>query len=240
MPQDDDDGADSGAAYVFVRNETTWTEEAKLTASDGAVSITGSSGNIAALVGAYRHDENGSNSGAAYSFLRSGTSWIERAKVTASDAAAGDRFGGSVSISGNSAIIGTTLDDDAAGSAYVYDATGDLALAVELSALTATTLGQVKRTALLQNFPNPFNPETWIPYRLAEDASVTLTISDLTGQVVRTFKVGHQPAAVYDSKEQAIYWDGRNDTGEPVSSGIYFYHLQAGDFAATKKLIILK
>ena len=116
--------------------------------------------------------------------------------MTASDAAAGDRFGGSVSISGNSAIIGTTLDDDAAGSAYVYDATGDLALAVELSALTATTLGQVKRTALLQNFPNPFNPETWIPYRLAEDASVTLTISDLTGQVVRTFKVGHQPAAV--------------------------------------------
>jgi flagellar hook assembly protein FlgD len=75
---------------------------------------------------------------------------------------------------------------------------------------------------------------------LAEDASVTLTISDLMGQVVRTFKVGHQPATVYDSKEQAIYWDGRNDTGEPVSSGIYFYHLQAGDFAATKKLIILK
>lgn len=238
----------TGAAYIFVRNGTTWTEEAKLTASDGAakddfgisVSVSGSSGNITAIVGSYRHDSNGLNSGAAYSFLRSGMAWSEKSKVVAGDGADGDRFGGSVSISGNYAIVGAGLDDDSAGSAYIYDAIGDLALPVELSKKQFVMWGQIRKNALYQNFPNPFNPETWIPYRLAEDAFVTLTISDLTGQVVRTFKVGHQSAAVYASKDRAIYWDGRNDNGEPVSSGIYFYHLRAGDFAATKKMIILK
>ena len=72
-------------------------------------------------------------------------------------------------------------------------------------------------TQLLPNYPNPFNPETWIPYRLAEDAFVTLTIYDQAGQVVRTIDVGHQPAAVYESRSQAIYWDGRNQVGEQGS-----------------------
>jgi len=100
--------------------------------------------------------------------------------------------------------------------------------------------------------PNPFNPETWIPYRLAKDASVTLTIYDTTEEVVRTLQVGHQPAAAYESKEKAIYWDGRNDYGERVASGIYFYTLTAksphtplskggrGDFTATRKMLIMK
>ena len=93
---------------------------------------------------------------------------------------------------------------------------------------------------LLANYPNPFNPETWIPYRLAEDAFVTLTIYDGTGQVVRTIDVGHQTAAAYESRSQAIYWDGRNQIGEKVASGIYFYHLSAGDYSATRKMLILK
>ena len=93
---------------------------------------------------------------------------------------------------------------------------------------------------LLANYPNPFNPETWIPYRLAEDAFVTLTIYDLSGRVVRTLDVGHQIAAVYENRSKAVYWDGRNGLGEQVASGIYFYHLSAGDYSATRKMVILK
>jgi YVTN family beta-propeller protein len=103
-----------------------------------------------------------------------------------------------------------------------------------------TIFGLVKRNALLQNYPNPFNPETWIPYRLASEAFVTLTIYDMEEAVVRTLEVGHQSAALYESKDKAIYWDGRNDIGEHVASGIYFYTLTANDFTATRKMLILK
>ena len=95
-------------------------------------------------------------------------------------------------------------------------------------------------TELLRNYPNPFNPETWIPYRLAEDAFVRLTIYDQTGKVVRTLDVGHRVAAVYESRSKAIYWDGRNEVGESVASGVYFYHLSAGDYSATRKMLIVK
>ena len=97
-----------------------------------------------------------------------------------------------------------------------------------------------KETELLSNYPNPFNPETWIPYRLAEDAFVTLTIYDEAGRVVRTLDVGHRIAAAYESRSKAIYWDGRNDVGEGVASGVYFYTLTAGDYSATQKMVILK
>ena len=97
-----------------------------------------------------------------------------------------------------------------------------------------------KETELLANYPNPFNPETWIPYRLAEDAFVTLTIYDLEGRVVRTLEVGPQIASAYENRSKAIYWDGRNDVGEQVASGVYFYHLSAGDYSATRKMLILK
>ncbi len=97
-----------------------------------------------------------------------------------------------------------------------------------------------KETELLANYPNPFNPETWIPYRLAEDADVKLTIYDSKGQVVRSLDVGHQVTGVYESRSKAVYFDGRNASGEPVSSGVYFYHLSAGDYSATRRLLILK
>ena len=96
------------------------------------------------------------------------------------------------------------------------------------------------RTALLTNFPNPFNPETWIPYQLAKPAEVTLTIYDVRGVVVRELKLGHQPAGVYHSHSRAIHWDGRNAFGEKVATGIYFYTLKAGDYTATRKLLIRK
>ena len=95
-------------------------------------------------------------------------------------------------------------------------------------------------TELLRNYPNPFNPETWIPYRLAEDADVSLTIYDTSGALVRSIDIGHQTAAVYETRAKAIYWDGRNRFGEQVASGIYFYSLSTGDFSATRKMVILK
>ncbi len=95
-------------------------------------------------------------------------------------------------------------------------------------------------TELLRNYPNPFNPETWIPYHLSEDADVSLTIYDVNGALVRDIDVGHQTAAKYDTRSKAIYWDGRNQFGEQVASGIYFYSLSAGDFSATRKMVILK
>ena len=96
-------------------------------------------------------------------------------------------------------------------------------------------------TELLANFPNPFNPETWIPYRLAKAAEVTLSIYDTNGRLVRSIDVGFKPAAVYESRASAIYWDGRNNYGERVASGTYFYHLTAGDdYASTRRMVILK
>ena len=97
-----------------------------------------------------------------------------------------------------------------------------------------------KETALFANYPNPFNPETWIPYQLAKPADVSLTIYDIQGRVVRDLDLGHQRAGMYHSRARAAFWDGRNAVGEPVASGVYFYTLTAGDFAATRKMLILK
>ena len=97
-----------------------------------------------------------------------------------------------------------------------------------------------KETALLANYPNPFNPETWIPYQLAAAADVALTIYAVDGTVVRTLALGHQPVGIYQDKSRAAYWDGRNAVGEPVASGVYFYTLKAGEFSATRKMLIRK
>ena len=97
-----------------------------------------------------------------------------------------------------------------------------------------------KETVLLANYPNPFNPETWIPYQLSKAADVTLTIYGIDGQVVRRLALGHQPAGVYQNRSRAAYWDGKNIFGEPVASGVYFYTLTAGDFSATRKMLIRK
>ena len=95
-------------------------------------------------------------------------------------------------------------------------------------------------TALLSNYPNPFNPETWIPYQLAKSADVTLTIYDVRGIVVRRLALGHRPPGFYRSRGRAARWDGRNALGERVAAGLYFYTLTAGDFTATQKLLIRK
>ena len=97
-----------------------------------------------------------------------------------------------------------------------------------------------QKTVLLPNYPNPFNPETWIPYQLAKPADVTLTIYNLQGKLIRQLALGHQSAGIYQDHSRAAYWDGKNELGESVASGLYFYNLTAGEFTATRKMLIRK
>ena len=106
--------------------------------------------------------------------------------------------------------------------------------------LAAVTRTPPKKTFLLANYPNPFNPETWIPYQLSEAAEVTVTIHASDGKLVHTLELGQLPAGLYRTKGRAAYWDGRNALNEPVASGVYFYTLTAGDFTATRKMLIRK
>ena len=110
---------------------------------------------------------------------------------------------------------------------------GDRELTVSLRPLP-------KVTQLLQNYPNPFNPETWIPYQLNQASKVSLSVCSSEGKQVRQIDLGLKAAGNYQSTERAVYWDGRNANGESVSSGVYFYRLQAGDYSQTRKMVILK
>ena len=101
-------------------------------------------------------------------------------------------------------------------------------------------VGKPQQNQLLQNFPNPFNPETWIPYQLAEDGAVSVSIYDTTGKLIHTLPLGFQSAGFYNSRARAAYWDGRNAFGEQVASGVYFYRLKTPSFHQTRRLVILK
>ena len=93
---------------------------------------------------------------------------------------------------------------------------------------------------LFQNYPNPFNPETWIPFQLVQDAVVQVNIYNSKGQLIRTLHLGQKYAGSYITKERAAYWNGRDERGNCVASGLYFYSLQAGGFTATRRMVILK
>ena len=97
-----------------------------------------------------------------------------------------------------------------------------------------------EKTQLLANYPNPFNPETWIPYELATDTNVRLTIYNTQGVVIRTLQLGHQSAGYYTGRDRAAYWDGRNALGEQVASGLYFYQLETDEMSLMRKMVILK
>ncbi len=101
-------------------------------------------------------------------------------------------------------------------------------------------IGRPEQNLLLQNYPNPFNPETWIPYQLSEDSSVSVSIYDTTGKLIRTLPLGFQSAGFYNNRERAAYWDGRNELGERVASGVYFYQLTTPSFQQTRRLVIVK
>ncbi|MDE0089709.1 MAG: leucine-rich repeat domain-containing protein [Candidatus Poribacteria bacterium] len=109
-----------------------------------------------------------------------------------------------------------------------------------ISLTSKKTVKIAKKTVLFANYPNPFNPETWIPYQLAAPTEVVLTIHSATGKVVRTLALGHQSAGIYKTRNRAAHWDGKNEIGESVASGIYFYTLTAGKFTATRRMLILK
>ena len=142
--------------------------------------------------------------------------------------------------------VGDTLE------VTVADATGEIAseklsfvvtpeaLGNAVLPITLKGIGIPEQSLVLQNYPNPFNPETWIPYRLSEAAPVTLSIYDTTGRLVRTLSIGFKPAGFYQGRARAAYWDGRNDVGERVSSGVYFYRLSTPSFHQMKRMVILK
>ena len=113
-------------------------------------------------------------------------------------------------------------------------------LADAVLSIRLDSIGQPKLTQLFQNFPNPFNPETWIPYQLEKSADVTLQIYDASGSIVRTLDLGFKGQGFYMTRSTAAYWDGRNNLGEQVASGVYFYSLNTADFSATRKMLILK
>ena len=158
-------------------------------------------------------------------------------------------------------LVATAFDDDAAAPSPLREASRALTAVDIQNWLTAARSIEdkdaiVKRgivviegllesltpraTALLLNYPNPFNPETWIPYRLAEDAHVALTIYDIVGGLVRRLEMGHQSAGYYTDRGNAAYWDGRNSNGESVASGVYFYELATPSFRSLRRMVIVK
>ncbi len=246
-------GKDAGAAYIFVREGNAWKQQAKLTGEDSregdhfgaGVATTGE----IAIIGAPLHEEEGLGSGAAYAFLNTDGVWKETEKIVPDNPVKGLVFGSAVAISRDTVIVTSgAAEEGAAGfgngsAAYVYSAEENFGLppyAVHPDGLQVTTLGSVKRTALLQNFPNPFNPETWLPYHLATDAPVSLSIYNIRGQLMRELDLGSQKAGSYLSRETAAYWDGQDQFGEGVASGVYFYTLRAGSFHATRRMLVLK
>ena len=137
-------------------------------------------------------------------------------------------------------VIGIGVTDKARNTIY-HDFTEITRFEVtETAAAPQVLITLPDKTELLANYPNPFNPETWIPYQLATDTDVTLTIYAADGTIVRTLALGHQAAGRYENRSRAAYWDSRNDTGERVASGLYFYTLTADDFSQSKKMFIQK
>ena len=250
----DPDGVkDAGAAYIFRRDGNTWKQQAKLTAPkkrNGDHFGTGvATSRDIAIVGAPLREEGGPSAGAAYSFVNVDGAWNNAATVVPDVAHPNLFFGSAIAISGDTVIV-TGGDGPEKGVgvgngivAYVYSGAEHFntpPFAVEPFGLKVTTLAHLKRTALYQNFPNPFNPETWLPYRLETDAPVTFHIYNIHGQLMRELDLGTQAAGDYLTREAAAYWDGRDQIGEAVSSGMYFFTLQAGGFQATRRMLILK
>ena len=259
----------SGSAYIFTSAGDVHTQEAKLNADrlqNGAnFGLTVALDADRALIGGPSTDTRaGVDSGAVYAFLKVGANWVLQATITPVKKPDGHRgekltsgynMGNAVALDGvvgrkfNFAAIGVRWDANRngnnAGSVYVFDTEDEASLNLPLSVeprgdLALTIFGDIKRTALLQNFPNPFNPETWIPYTLSHDADVSVRIYNIEGTLIRQLEVGQQSAGSYLSRETAVYWNGKNRLGESMSSGTYFYTLKADTFSDTRRMVILK
>lgn len=227
---DDDNGSSSGSAYIYYYDETSWEEHQKLTASDGAgwdnFGISVSISEDYALIGtSYGNNYNGS----AYIYHYDETYWIEQQKLTASDGAENDRFGNSVSISEDYALIGAWGDDDNgfdSGSAYVFD-TEYLLVDPEIN---------VSSSNLITNFPNPFNPATTIIYNLKVASNVRINVFNITGQMITSLVDANQQAG-----NHSVIWNGKNYSDKHVSSGLYLYKMIVDDrIVDIKKCLLLK
>ncbi|MBN1349710.1 T9SS type A sorting domain-containing protein [candidate division KSB1 bacterium] len=234
--QDDDKGDNSGSIYVFEYNGSSWSEQQKLTASDGGEGD--NFGNDIAIsrnrmvVGAYRDSDNGSNSGSIYVFDYDGSHWVEAEKIIAYDGDAGDYYGLCVDIDQDFILVAARNDDDKgnnAGAAYIY---GSMSTSVpfDLSTPKEATVFQI-----LPAYPNPFNPETTIRYAIPGDVDVKIAVFNMLGQRVRILENGHRQQGYY-----SVHWDGRDDAGNSLTSGIYLCRIQAGEYRQSIKLAILK
>jgi len=160
-------------------------------------------------------------------------------------------FGGSYTVKGVTYTFTATVTDSSPDTFSIsisngYScsgplAGGDIAITLGSGAIASPMQIQIpEKTALLPNYPNPFNPETWIPFKLSEDSDVTIDIYDMTGRLVRNLQLGYIPAGYYVTRDKAVYWDGRSEVGEKVTSGIYFYTITAGNIRAVKKMVIVR
>ena len=252
-----------GSAYIFSEVGNVYTEEAKLTADElqeGAnFGLTVAIDVNRVLVGASSTDtERGDNSGAVYAFLKVGPDWELQATIIPDkgpDEDHGDNMGSAVALDGqfgrnfNYAAIGApwdaTPEHPDGGSVYLFDTEDAKSLNIPASVeptdeSALIMLGDIKRTALLQNFPNPFNPETWIPYTLADAAEMKVSIYDVQGVLVPRLDIGQQGAGRYLNRQTAAYWDGRDQSGASVASGVYYYTLEANVFSKTRRMVIQK
>jgi hypothetical protein len=224
----------SGAAYVFRRSGTTWTEVAKLTAGDPTPGMQfGVSVGITpgvAVIGAWLGSVN--LGGSAYVFKDNGTAWVQAAKLVPSDGDSSDQFGRVVAITTDDAIIGAQESNgvvNRSGAAYIYR---EITTSIDAP---STQADRPERFRLLQNYPNPFNPSTMINYELQRDETIELTIHDVLGRTVRTLYQGPQTAG-----QHGVEWNGLGQNGEPVAGGTYIYRLSTGSGILTQKMILLK
>jgi len=226
---DDDNGEESGSAYIFRMNGTKWIEEQKLTASDGVEydQFRGSASIFAdyAIVGAPSVNVNGKLNSSAYIFRRNDTTWIEQQKLTSSDGSAHDWYGYSVSISEDYNIVGAPLNKGHginSGSAYVYT---NFIVGIEDEHPEIPLSFRLK-----QNYPNPFNPSTTIKFSLPSSGYATLKIYNVLGEEVAVLLDKEITTGTYE-----VEWNA-----DGFTSGIYFYQLKTGSFVQTKKMILLK
>ena len=241
--QDDDMGNNSGSIYIFKPDGAGWSEQEKITASDGeagtlfGTSIAMSDKRI--VVSSYKDNDNGNNSGSVYVFKHDGTNWNEEHKITARSGDAGDYFGLPVDIDQNYVLVGSRNDDDMgnnSGAAYIYKldkiiTSINYELSQEFSTPTTFSLSQA--------YPNPFNPETTIEYQLPHLSQVTLTIHNILGKEINCLVQETKSAGHY-----SLLWNGRDKAGHQVSSGIYFYRIEIQSemqsFTDVKKMILMK
>lgn len=116
----------------------------------------------------------------------------------------------------------------------------DVIIIIRKAAGLLTPINLPESCKLMQNFPNPFNPETWIPYQINEPAKVVIRIFNINGELIRELDLGYKLPGIYKCRNTAAYWDGKNEAGEYTAGGVYFYSMQAGKFQETKKMIIIR